>query len=1249
MGNSQQQISILDPTGDKVIQFLSDKAIIQEKHDSQRRNLLESLSQKQVTDKFQSENLLTEKFQSDNHKYCTERRLSEPTESDSVYGLEKCNLIIRQPNQKDDDLIYIPLAIQDNKARIEFLYMYSTLLNLIKLGVLGNQGTTDQMYKEKNHDIFMYDHKESIKLLLSNFDANSEKEFQNVPINLVKCADIAILEKYDDIFQLKKVLANSIDYLVDYCGFNDDTYERELVYPDFWVTTNESMSKNTMKRTLSKENTFSNDCMKFSEEDNVDSDPIKQFIDRPHIPKISCTGGKSVSNISLSNFDEHSDDSDQNTSFCMHRPSEPSESQEYQTPKSPTKEFLQQNIDSLLFENKIVREEQKNRTKTKNSRKCLIQEGPYKDLEIFYLNDDYLQLKPADISYDSLYLTNPHNDSKHDYHNDSDNEKKSIKEALDNSDQDPRKIFSKVECNGMIADTPNKIITPMQVTPQKNLRFKACLNNSITNTPNNDKLLEGSCYNTNDFSSQYNDPQRYVSCQVGDSSHKYSSNYNTNQFRVTTNFVNNLSVDQLYDKQQICELQCEKTKRIWYIGQVANCYMDHSIMHISTIPHGNGVKFFEDDSKLKGFFIDGISNGPGTFYLSNGLKLKKGHFFHDLLNGFGKLYYQNGRLYYEGNFLNDNFENEGIEYTNIGKKSYIGSYKNGLYNGFGIKLYDNNDVYEGNWEDGLKHGEGKLKKEDGSYLDGLWQTDVFISGKEFGKLYRFVKPPLPNENIDIIHLQHESPPVRLHTEESDYPKINDNIQENQFCWYFGDISDKKAHGNGVEYFENESRYEGEFVNNKRHGKGVLWNKNGVRVSKGIFIDGLLNGLGKIYNGENGVIEKRGFFKNEFLEGEGVIYDSYGKVLYQGAFVKNIKEGYGIFYNKIAEKYEGNFVNDQKEGKGKEWYIDGSKYEGLFQNNYRHGYGEVYHTNGDFYKGDWYKDTIFGNGELFSKADKTNYVGEFANNEKNGYGVMTNLSNKEKYEGNWVDSQKSGLGDFFYKNGDVYKGNWSQNQKNGSGTLTHKKDLTVYKGNFIDDQISGKGKLTYPLKDICYIGEFKKEKPNGFGRIYELSTRRKLFVGHFKDEVKHGQGIEYYANGDYYEGCFCNGSREGSGKLFDNSDFKMYDGQWKNGFKDGIGFEHLKGSNGHWYHGSFFKGIKNGKGEEHFSNGDKYEGEFKNGKKHGNGVFVYREQNGVIYKGIWKNGCMEGNGVFEDETGKVVKKGCYKNGMFCLKV
>ena len=93
---------------------------------------------------------------------------------------------------------------------------------------------------------------------------------------------------------------------------------------------------------------------------------------------------------------------------------------------------------------------------------------------------------------------------------------------------------------------------------------------------------------------------------------------------------------------------------------------------------GNGKYIWEDGEYYIGQFKNGVANGKGIIYYSNGniryegdwiigkkegygkLILKNGEYYigqfkNDLANGKGILYYSNGNIKYEGNWINDEF------------------------------------------------------------------------------------------------------------------------------------------------------------------------------------------------------------------------------------------------------------------------------------------------------------------------------------------------------------------------------------------------------------------------------------------------------------------------------------------------------------------------------------------------------------------------------------------------------------------
>ncbi|THG07176.1 hypothetical protein TEA_003698 [Camellia sinensis var. sinensis] len=129
----------------------------------------------------------------------------------------------------------------------------------------------------------------------------------------------------------------------------------------------------------------------------------------------------------------------------------------------------------------------------------------------------------------------------------------------------------------------------------------------------------------------------------------------------------------------------------------------------------------------------------------------------------------------------------------------------------------------------------------------------------------------------------------------------------------------------------------------------------------------------------------------------------------------------------------------------------------------------------------------------------------------------------------------------------------------------------------------------------------------------------------KDKRIIREGVEFYSNGDFYEGEFHKGRCNGSGvyNYFVNG---RYEGDWVDGRHDGYGIESW--ARGSRYRGQYRQGLRHGFGVYRFYTGDTYSGEWFNGQSHGlrHGFGVYRFYTGDTYSGEWFNGQSHGVGV-----------------------
>ncbi|KAG6490192.1 hypothetical protein ZIOFF_051477 [Zingiber officinale] len=173
----------------------------------------------------------------------------------------------------------------------------------------------------------------------------------------------------------------------------------------------------------------------------------------------------------------------------------------------------------------------------------------------------------------------------------------------------------------------------------------------------------------------------------------------------------------------------------------------------------------------------------------------------------------------------------------------------------------------------------------------------------------------------------------------------------------------------------------------------------------------------------------------------------------------------------------------------------------------------------------------------------------------------------------------------------------------------------------------------------YEGEFHKGRCSGSG-VYNFFGKGR-YEGDWVDGKYDGYGIESWARGSRYRGQYRMGMRHGYGVYkFYSGD--SYAGEWVGGQSHGVGEQTC--SDGSSYFGEFKCGVKHGFGYYHFRqeaidrsntyfgcrNGDKYTGEYFADKIHGFGVYHFA--NGHCYEGSWHEGKKQGYGMYTFRNG-----------------
>ena len=160
---------------------------------------------------------------------------------------------------------------------------------------------------------------------------------------------------------------------------------------------------------------------------------------------------------------------------------------------------------------------------------------------------------------------------------------------------------------------------------------------------------------------------------------------------------------------------------------------------------GFGRIFWEDSSKLKGYFSDSKLNGIVYFfnygndistffgeYKDNipngyGLYCRKGYTLEgsqwkkNILNDIGIAIWDQGEMY-EGEFKNSIKEGIGL-YRWVDGTTYVGIFKKNKISGLGKMTFANGNIYEGEFEDGFISGWGKFVWDDGKYYIGNYLKD----------------------------------------------------------------------------------------------------------------------------------------------------------------------------------------------------------------------------------------------------------------------------------------------------------------------------------------------------------------------------------------------------------------------------------------------------------------------------------------------------------------------------------------------
>lgn len=167
-------------------------------------------------------------------------------------------------------------------------------------------------------------------------------------------------------------------------------------------------------------------------------------------------------------------------------------------------------------------------------------------------------------------------------------------------------------------------------------------------------------------------------------------------------------------------------------------------------------------------------------------------------------------------------------------------------------------------------------------------------------------------------------------------------------------------------------------------------------------------------------------------------------------------------------------------------------------------------------------------------DRGSYKGQLSNGTLSGLGIYW-WNDGDFYIGKYSEGVRNGMGIYFMEQGTFrgcpncvcYVGNWLNGKKSGTGTCYDQYGNLVYYGQFSDDNPTG----TYPTSGYTSYKFEIKEYTNGC-----------FYIGETKNGERHGVGIYVWTDGSIWYGNWSEGERHGYGIYMPNQG-SVSTGRW----------------------------------------------------------------------------------------------------------
>ncbi|MBI5540565.1 MAG: hypothetical protein HY951_10940 [Bacteroidia bacterium] len=357
--------------------------------------------------------------------------------------------------------------------------------------------------------------------------------------------------------------------------------------------------------------------------------------------------------------------------------------------------------------------------------------------------------------------------------------------------------------------------------------------------------------------------------------------------------------------------------------------------------------YYENNSLYKSVtYKDGKKNGLSKEFDKNGKIVAITEYNNDyiinrerinqvdkvgLKQGVWKTFHPNDKIAIESNFLNDTLSGYYKEFDMVGKLIKLEKYFSG-------KLLSDSLVSEANpikWvEDFYDNGKVKFR---GGYKDGLpigihkeYPRDgTIVIAKEYDENGNFIGDGTVDENDKkqgVWKYYYEGGEVKSQG------NFKDNLKTGEWIFYYidekieqrGKYNKDKPTDLWTWYYNNGNKWREEYlIKGVEEGSITEYNKEGIVILKGEYVDGEREGIWNFNNGDN---TEEGSYQGGLQNGIWKGWFSNGKLNYQVNFVQGVPDGkYKLYYENGNLREEGIFSMGSKEKNWNKFDYEGNLY------------------------------------------------------------------------------------------------------------------------------------------------------------------------------------------------------------------------------------------------------------------------------------------------------------------------------------